>query len=107
MKIKNVEIIYLRQPQLKQQADSGQDATMVRLFTDAAITGIGEADSAPLAVKGRIEGPFSHSLSAGLRELLIGEKPLHPDDYAGIESLPPQPTCALRLMRKRAAGTRF
>lgn len=76
MKIKNVETIYLRQPRVKQQADSGQDAIVVRVSTDAAITGIGEVDSAPWAVKGMIEGPFSHSLSAGLRELLIGEDPL-------------------------------
>jgi len=75
MKITNVEAIYLRQNQVKAQCDSGQDALIVRISTDAGITGIGEVDSAPLAVKGAIEGPFSHTIATGLRELLIGEDP--------------------------------
>jgi L-alanine-DL-glutamate epimerase-like enolase superfamily enzyme len=75
MKITNVEAIYLRQPQVKAQCDSGQDALVVRVSTDAGITGIGEVDSAPMAVKGAIEGPFSHTVTSGLRELVIGEDP--------------------------------
>ncbi|HYM12474.1 MAG TPA: mandelate racemase/muconate lactonizing enzyme family protein, partial [Bryobacterales bacterium] len=75
MKITNVEAMYLRLPQVKEQCDSGQDALIVKVSTDAGITGIGEVDSAPLAVKGAIEGPFSHTTAAGLRELLIGEDP--------------------------------
>jgi len=75
MKITDVEAIYLRLPQVKEQCDSGQDALIVKVSTDAGITGIGEVDSAPLAVKGAIEGPFSHTTACGLRELLIGEDP--------------------------------
>ncbi len=75
MKITNVEAIYLRLPEVKEQCDSGQDALIVRVSTDAGITGIGEVDSAALAVKGLIEGPFYHTTAAGLRELLIGEDP--------------------------------
>ncbi len=75
MKITDVEVIYLRLPQVKHQCDSGQDALIVRVTTDAGVTGIGEVDSAPLAVKGAIEGPFSHTTACGLRELLIGEDP--------------------------------
>src|SRR5579885_3322964 len=75
MKITDVEAIYLRLPQVKEQCDSGQDALIVKVTTDAGITGIGEVDSAPLAVKGAIEGPFSHTTACGLRELLIGEDP--------------------------------
>ncbi|MEZ5364650.1 MAG: mandelate racemase/muconate lactonizing enzyme family protein [Bryobacterales bacterium] len=75
MKITNVEAIYLRLPQVKEQCDSGQDALIVRVETDAGITGIGEVDSNPMAVKGAIEGPFSHTTAAGLRELVIGEDP--------------------------------
>ncbi len=76
MKITNVEAIYIRQQQVKQQCDSGQDALIVRVSTDAGITGIGEVDSSPMAVKGAIEGPFSHTITSGLRELIIGEDPL-------------------------------
>lgn len=76
MKITNVEAFYLRQSQVRHQCDSGQDALVVRVTTDAGIVGIGEVDSSPLAAKSCIEGPFSHTLTSGLRELLIGEDPL-------------------------------
>jgi L-alanine-DL-glutamate epimerase-like enolase superfamily enzyme len=75
MRITNVEAIYLRQDQVRERCDSGQDALIVRVSTDAGITGVGEVDSSPLAVKGAIEGPFSHTITCGLRELLIGEDP--------------------------------
>ncbi|MCZ2146810.1 MAG: mandelate racemase/muconate lactonizing enzyme family protein [Bryobacterales bacterium] len=75
MKITDVQAIYLRLPQVKEQCDSGQDALIVRIETDAGITGIGEVDSAPLAVKGLIEGPYSNSITCGLGRLLLGEDP--------------------------------
>jgi L-alanine-DL-glutamate epimerase-like enolase superfamily enzyme len=75
MKITSVEAIYLRQPEVKDQCDSGQDALIVRVHTDAGITGIGEVDSSPLAVKGAIEGPYSHSITSGLARLVVGEDP--------------------------------
>jgi L-rhamnonate dehydratase len=76
MKITDVQAIYLRQPEVKHQCDSGQDALIVRVLTDAGITGLGEVDSSPMAAKGAIEGPFSHTITSGLRELLLGEDPL-------------------------------
>src|SRR5260370_20585484 len=75
MKITSVEAIYLRQPEVKFQCDSGQDALIVRVKTDAGITGIGEVDSNPMAVKGAIEGPFSHTTACGLGQVVIGEDP--------------------------------
>lgn len=75
MKITNVEAIYVRMPAVKEQTDSGQDALLVKVDTDAGITGLGEVDSAPLAVKQVIEGPYSHTLVTGLRNLLLGEDP--------------------------------
>ncbi len=75
MKITRVEAIYLRQPEVKFQCDSGQDALIVRVETDAGITGIGEVDSNPMAVKGAIEGPFSHTTACGLAEIVTGEDP--------------------------------
>ena len=76
MKITSVETLYLRLPNVKEQCDSGQDALLVKVHTDAGITGIGEVDSAPLAVKGAIDGPFSHTTAAGLAHLVVGEDPL-------------------------------
>jgi L-alanine-DL-glutamate epimerase-like enolase superfamily enzyme len=65
----------VRASEVKAQCDSGQDALVVRVSTDAGITGIGEVDSAPLAVKGAIEGPYSHTVASGLREIILGEDP--------------------------------
>lgn len=75
MKVTKVEAIYLRLPEVKWQCDSGQDALLVRVETDAGITGIGEVDSNPLAAKGAIEGPYSHSAACGLAQLVVGEDP--------------------------------
>ncbi|MCI0622605.1 MAG: mandelate racemase/muconate lactonizing enzyme family protein [Acidobacteria bacterium] len=75
MKITDVKVFYVRLPQVQQQTDSGQDAVLIQVETDAGITGIGEVDSAPLAVKGIIEGPYSHEIVRGLREILIGQDP--------------------------------
>jgi L-alanine-DL-glutamate epimerase-like enolase superfamily enzyme len=75
MRITQVESIYLRLPDVKSQCDSGQDALIVKVHTDAGITGIGEVDSAPLAVKGAIDAPYSHSITCGLGALVVGEDP--------------------------------
>ncbi|MDR3637326.1 MAG: mandelate racemase/muconate lactonizing enzyme family protein [Isosphaeraceae bacterium] len=75
LKITGVEAIYLRLPEIKNQCDSGQDALIVKVTTDAGITGYGEVDSSPLAVKGCIEGPFSHTATTGLGRVVIGEDP--------------------------------
>jgi L-rhamnonate dehydratase len=75
MKIIDVETIYLRQTDVKSQADSGQDALIIKVVTDAGIVGVGEVDSSPLAAKGAIDGPFSHKIASGLKHIVIGEDP--------------------------------
>ena len=75
LKITGVEAIYLRLPEVKAQCDSGQDARIVRVTTDAGIVGYGEVDSNPMGVKGVIEGPFSHTAATGLAHVVVGEDP--------------------------------
>src|SRR5215469_1798631 len=75
MKITDVEAIYVRLPEVAERADSGQDALIVRVHTDAGITGLGEVDSAPMAVKQVIEGPVSHTITKGLKHIVMGEDP--------------------------------
>jgi len=75
LKITGVEAIYLRLPQVKAQCDSGQDALLVRVTTDAGIVGYGEVDSNPMGAKGVIEGPFSHTATTGLARVVIGQDP--------------------------------
>jgi L-alanine-DL-glutamate epimerase-like enolase superfamily enzyme len=77
MKITDVRVVYVSLPQeaIRARADGTQDAILVKVETDAGITGIGEVDSSPPVAKAAIEAPFSHTISSGLRELVIGEDP--------------------------------
>jgi L-alanine-DL-glutamate epimerase-like enolase superfamily enzyme len=80
MKITEVEPIVLRLPHVDaSRADGTQDAFLVRVHTDEGIVGIGEADTAPMLARTIVEMPSSHSLARGLREVLVGEDPLHID----------------------------
>ena len=88
MKITEVEAIYLRSERVRAVCDSGQDALIVRVHTDAGISGLGEVDSSPLAAKGAIEGPYSHTVTSGLRDLVVGQDPFETEKiwhrmYAG------------------------
>lgn len=76
VRITGIDALYLRLPQIQERTDSSQDALIVRITTDAGITGWGEVDSCPWAVKAAIEAPISHTIAGGLRALLIGEDPL-------------------------------
>ena len=77
MKITDVEAVVLRQPAVDDAiADGSQDDLVILVHTDEGVTGIGEVDSAPEAVRALVNAPGSHAIAAGLRELLIGEDPL-------------------------------
>jgi len=77
MKITEIEAIYLKIPDLDaSKCDGTQDTLLIRIQTDAGITGVGEVDSVPLVAKAAIDAPASHSIATGLRSLLIGENPL-------------------------------
>jgi L-rhamnonate dehydratase len=76
MKITAVEALYLRLPEIQARTDSSQDALLIRIDTDAGITGWGEVDGCPWVVKAIVEAPMSHTLVTGLRALLIGDDPL-------------------------------
>jgi L-rhamnonate dehydratase len=91
MKITDVQAFYLRLPEIQARSDSSQDALLVRIDTDAGITGWGEVDGCPAVVKAIIEAPYSHTMVTGLRSLLIGE----------------DPTATRRLWAKMAKATSF
>ena len=70
MKITDVEAVILRQPVLDDGiADGSQDDLVVLVHTDEGITGIGEVDSAPEAVRAMINAPGSHAIANSLRDL--------------------------------------
>ncbi|MDP6349109.1 MAG: mandelate racemase/muconate lactonizing enzyme family protein [Chloroflexota bacterium] len=80
MKISAVEAIVLRLPSVTTAADGTQDTCLIRVDTDAGITGWGEVDSAPTVVKAIVDAPLSHQLANGLANALRGADPL---DRAG------------------------
>ncbi len=77
MKITCVEAIVVRAPGLDGAiADGSQDDLIVRIETDEGLEGVGEVDSSPEVARAVIDAPTSHSLTGGLRDLLLGENPL-------------------------------
>ena len=75
MKITRVEAIHLRLPDVNERCDGSQETLVVRVHTDAGITGIGEADSSSAVAKAIIEAPLSHKICRGLAECVMGEDP--------------------------------
>jgi L-rhamnonate dehydratase len=76
MKITRVEAIVLRLPEVKAAADGTQDTCLIRIDTDAGVSGWGEVDSCPEGVKAIVDAPMSHSNCTGLARVLIGMDPL-------------------------------
>ncbi len=76
MKITNIETICLRIPAIDDECTWGDDAFIVKVHTDAGITGIGESDTSPLVAAAFVNAPESNLYCSGLKRLLIGENPL-------------------------------
>lgn len=79
MKITVVEPIHLRVPIVEAIPDGTLDVLVVRIETDAGITGIGEVTSQSYVCKACFEAPRSAARRHGLSSILIGEDPLHPE----------------------------
>ena len=79
MKITDVEAIHLSLDKVAEKADGTQDTLIVKVHTDAGITGLGEVDSSPHVIKAIIEAPTSHSIAHGLKTLVVGEDPFEID----------------------------
>ena len=74
MKITQVEAFVLR----GSACDGAYGApygAIVRVSTDAGVTGWGETDSCPSVIKAIIEAPYHHELMSGLRPLLVDQDP--------------------------------
>ncbi len=80
MKITGVRAIVLRLPDVTAAADGTQDTALIKIETDAGITGWGEVESAPTIVRAVVEAPLSHKLSGGLASALIAADPLSIND---------------------------
>ena len=76
MKITDVTAMILRLPEVTSACDGTQDTCLIRVDTDAGITGWGEVDSCPSVVKAIVDAPLSHQICNGLRNTLVGADPL-------------------------------
>ena len=76
MKIINVEAICLRVPPMDYPCEWGDDAFLVKVYTDTGLVGIGESDTSPTVAKAMIDAPESNLYSGGLKRIIMGENPL-------------------------------
>jgi L-rhamnonate dehydratase len=79
MKITRVEPIHLRLPLVTERCDGSQETLIVKVHTDAGITGIGEVDSSSVVAKSIIEAPLSHKICRGLADCVLGQDPFEID----------------------------
>jgi L-alanine-DL-glutamate epimerase-like enolase superfamily enzyme len=80
VKITDIEAMVVEKPSIDvRAADAMQDAFIVRIHTDEGIVGYGEGNHTPRAMKALVDSPGSHSWSQGIKDLLVGRDPLHPE----------------------------
>ncbi|HXY40086.1 MAG TPA: mandelate racemase/muconate lactonizing enzyme family protein, partial [Vicinamibacteria bacterium] len=75
MRITDVRATMLRLPQVSAAADGTQDDLILRVDTDAGISGWGEVDTAPLVGRAVVDAHMSHGTCFGLRQVLVGRDP--------------------------------
>ncbi len=76
MKITEVTATVLRLPEVTAACDGTQDTCLIKVETDSGITGWGEVDSCPTAVKAIVDAPLSHQICNGLANAITGADPL-------------------------------
>jgi L-alanine-DL-glutamate epimerase-like enolase superfamily enzyme len=74
MKITQVEALHLRLrlPRVEEVADGTQDCLLVRLHTDAGLTGLGEVVSCSYVARAVVESPRSAPYRHGLAAIIEG-----------------------------------
>jgi len=76
MKIIDIEVIELRVPDTRQlDLDPTNNACVIRVHTDAGITGVAEVDSLPSVIKAIVEAPARINTLMGLKAILLGQDP--------------------------------
>ena len=76
MRITSIEPIHLRVPVVEEIPDGTLDVLVVRIHTDAGITGVGEVTSQSYVCKACFDAPRSAARRHGLTSILVGEDPL-------------------------------
>jgi len=79
MRITGVECTVLVAPNCRLDSlNTAQDNVLVQVQTDTGITGIGEVESNPWAIKALIDSPSSNVLSRSLGQMVVGLDPAQP-----------------------------
>jgi len=78
--IVSVDPFYLKLPETTTSVDGTQDTLLVRVITSDGNEGWGECDASPLVSISVFCCPMSHGNIINIRESLIGEKLLEPND---------------------------
>ncbi|MBY4677436.1 mandelate racemase/muconate lactonizing enzyme family protein [Marinobacterium arenosum] len=82
IRIIDIEVIELRVPGKRQlDLDPTDNGCLIRIHTDAGISGIAEVDSLPSVIKAIVEAPPRIRTLMGLKSILVGEDPR---DIAGL-----------------------
>ena len=86
--IADVDVLVLRAANDPEDLDGSSETVVVRVMDDEGLTGIGEADAPPEAVRDLVLMADSHAWSRGLRGMLVGRDPfeigaLHDELYEG------------------------
>ena len=76
MKITRVQALHYRLPVVKEVADGTQDCLLVRVQTDAGISGLGEVVSGSYVARAVVEAPQSAPFRHGLAHIVEGMDPL-------------------------------
>ncbi len=77
MKITDIETHVLLAPNYDtSKTSSAQDSFVVIVHTDEGLSGVGESDVNPWIARACIEAPGTHTMSLGIRNLLLGSDPL-------------------------------
>lgn len=58
------------------KTSSAQDSFVVVVHTDEGISGVGESDVNPWIARACVEAPGTHTMSLGIKNLLLGQDPL-------------------------------
>jgi L-alanine-DL-glutamate epimerase-like enolase superfamily enzyme len=98
MTITNVTAMVLRLPEVTAACDGTQDTCLIRIDTDAGITGWGEVDSCPTVVKAVVDAPLSHQICNGIANALRGQ------DALALEACTTRMDAAVNYYGRTAAG---
>jgi L-alanine-DL-glutamate epimerase-like enolase superfamily enzyme len=72
VKITAVEALHLRLPEVREVADGTQDCLLVRVDTDAGLTGLGEVVSCSFVARAVVQAPRSAPFRHGLAAIVTG-----------------------------------